>query len=276
MQNMLKILFIGAHPDDGDIQFGGTAIRYLELGHTVTYLSMTNGNAGHQTLDKITLAKRRYKETQAVANFLGLTYLVLDNNDGELEPTLKNRLELIKTIREIKPDIIVTHRSNDYHADHRNTSLLVQDAAYLVAVPLICPEIPPLTSNPVILFHQDSFSKPNPFTPHIFVDITKVFDRKMEALALHESQVFEWLPFIEGYLNDVPKEKKARLGWLKKQRFHNPRNVNRFKPLLKKLISQNEFENISYIEAFEVSEYGGEVSQENFNKLFPFAISNLA
>jgi LmbE family N-acetylglucosaminyl deacetylase len=271
IKGKLSVLFIGAHPDDADIQFGGTAIKYVQLGHTVSYLTLTNGNAGHQTEGGEALARRRYKETQAVAKFLDIKYFVLDNNDAELQATIENRKKVIQVIREVKANLIVTHRPNDYHADHRNTSVLVQDAAYLICVPNVLPLTPRLESNPVIVYHQDSFTKPYPFTPEIFVDITDVFDRKMEALSLHKSQVFEWIPFVEGYLKEVPKEKDERLRWLRSQ-WGTRTDVNRFVPELKKAVSAKVLNKIKHVEAFERCEYGGELTHENVSTLFPFGI----
>jgi len=256
----LSVLFIGAHPDDADIQFGGSAIKYIQLGHRVTYVAVANGDAGHYAIGGGVLAQRRYRETQAVAQFLGLTYIVLDNNDGELQPTIENRKKVIQIIREVKADLIVTHRPNDYHADHRATSLIVQDAAYLVRVPNILPLTPRLEADPVIVYHQDQFTKPAPFTPEVVVDITDVLDRKMEALALHESQVFEWIPFIEGYLQDVPQEKNARLRWLK-AKWATPDSVTGLAP-------------VRYTEAFERCEYGGKLTHDNVKRLFPFGVVN--
>src|SRR5215213_7648103 len=114
----LSVLFIGAHPDDADIQFAGTAIKYLQLGHTVNFLSLTNGDAGHQTQAGGALAQRRYKESQAVAEFLGIQYVVFDNHDGELQASIENRRKVIQIIREVKANLIITHRPIDYHADH--------------------------------------------------------------------------------------------------------------------------------------------------------------
>ena len=275
-QNRIHALFIGAHPDDADIEFGGTAIRYLDLGHKVTYLAMTNGDAGHQSMSGKPLAIRRRKESKAVEAFLGIKYLVLDNHDAELQATIQNRNNLIQIIRELRPDLIITHRPNDYHTDHRNTSLLVQDMAYLIAVPNVVPSVPRIDFNPVIVYHQDNFSKPNIFSPNIVVDITNVIDKKMESLALHESQVFEWLPFIENYLNDVPEsnDKRIRIEWLKKY-WGNPGNVNKNLSQLEKLLSENEYKSIKYIEAFEACEYGGELTREKAQELFPFGIYNL-
>jgi LmbE family N-acetylglucosaminyl deacetylase len=272
-EDKLSILFIGAHPDDADIQFGGTAIKYLQLGHTVNYVSMTNGDAGHQSLGGGALAQRRRKESQAVAQFLGINYFVLDNHDGELQATVENRKKVIQIIREVKANLIITHRPNDYHADHRNTSLLVQDAAYLICVPNIVPFTPRLDFNPVIVYHQDRFRKPYPFVSEVVVDISDVIDRKMQALAFHVSQVYEWLPFIEGYLNDVPETAEERLTWLK-AKWSNPVNVGEFLPELKQKVPLEVLNKMQYIEAFERCEYGGKLTNENVNVLFPFGIVN--
>lgn len=267
--NKLHFMFIGAHPDDADIESGGTAIKYLNAGHQVTFVSMTNGDCGHQTESGVALAHRRREESQAVADFLGIEYIVFENHDAELQPTIENRNELIKLVREKKPNIIVTHRSNDYHTDHRNTSILVQDMAYLLAVPNVCPLIPRLTYTPIILFHQDIYSKPYPFEPEILVDISDVFEKKIQSLSLHESQVYEWLPFIENYLDEVPLDKNNRLNWLK-TKWDNPGNVLRF---LDKMNSLGQ-RNCKYLEAFEISEYGGRLTQENFKSLIPFGVWN--
>jgi LmbE family N-acetylglucosaminyl deacetylase len=273
--NKLSVLFVGAHPDDAEFQVGGTAIKYVQAGHKVTFMSMTNGDAGHQEMGGAALAQRRYNETRAVAEFLGIDYVVLDNHDGQLVDSVENRDNLIRIIREIRPDLIITHRLNDYHTDHRHTSLLVQNASYLVAVPNVAPLSPRLDYNPVIVYHQDDFTKPYPFTPDVFVDITDVFDKKMEALALHESQIFEWIPFIDGYLAEVPKGKKERLEWLTKQ-IASRYNAAKYQPLLEKLVSADQLKRIQVVEAFEACEYGGRLTPDNVARLFPFGIHKLA
>lgn len=269
----LSVLFIGAHPDDADIQFAGTTIRYRQLGHTVNYVSVTNGDAGHQEMGGAALAQRRYKETQAVAKFLGINYFVLDNHDAELQATIENRHKIIQLIREVKADLIITHRPNDYHADHRQVSLLVQDAAYLICVPNVVPFTPRLENNPVIVYHQDYFSKPYSFVPEIMVDITDVIDRKMEAISLHESQIFEWIPFIEGYLSEVPQGKAERLAWLK-NKWGGRSYVERFMPALQQKLSPEALKSVQYVEAFERCEYGGRLTRENISRYFPFGIVN--
>ena len=142
-KEQINILVFGAHPDDCDIKAGGVAALYVQRGHRVKFVSITNGDAGHHEMGGGPLAKRRYAEAQAAADVIGIEYELLDNHDGELMPTLENRYKIIRTIREFRPDLIMTHRPNDYHPDHRYTSTLVQDAAYMVTVPDICALTPP-------------------------------------------------------------------------------------------------------------------------------------
>ena len=137
----VRIIMIGAHPDDCDQGGGGTAILFSQMGYAVKFVSVTNGDAGHQSMKGKELAQRRYNETQEAGKRFGVTYDVLDNHDGLLMPTLDVRLQIIKKIREWNADIVIAPRPNDYHPDHRYTGVLVQDASYMVAVPNIAPEV---------------------------------------------------------------------------------------------------------------------------------------
>src|SRR5687768_523738 len=177
----LRIIMIGAHPDDCDQDGGGTAILFAKMGHKVKFVSVTNGDAGHQEMKGQELAKRRLGEAKEAGKRFGVEYDVLDNHDGQLMPDLNVRLQVIRKIREWDADIVIAPRPNDYHPDHRYTGVLVQDAAYMVAVPNIAPEVPALKKNPVFLYFQDRFQRPNPFRPDIAVDITPVYDQKVHA-----------------------------------------------------------------------------------------------
>lgn len=263
----LKIIMIGAHPDDCEIKGGGTAALFREMGHQVKFVSVTNGDAGHQSMGGGVLAKRRYSETQEVAKRLGIAYDVMGNHDGELMPTLEIRLAIIRKIREWDADVVITHRTNDYHPDHRYTGILVQDAAFMVGVPNIASDTPPLSKNPVFLYFQDGFQKPNPFAPDIVVDITSVIDKKIDALDAHESQFYEWLPWISNYKGEVPKEKAARKKWLLETRW--PSIDTSLSPLLEKWYGKERVAKVKYAEAFEVCEYGSRPTQEELKRLFP-------
>jgi LmbE family N-acetylglucosaminyl deacetylase len=263
----LQIIIIGAHPDDCDIKSGGTAALFVAMGHKVKFLSVTNGDAGHMKEGGGMLAQRRLEETKEVSRRLGVSYEVLDNHDGELLPTLGIRMEVIKRIREWNADVVIAPRSNDYHPDHRYTGILVQDAAFMVGVPNIAPDTPPLRKNPVFLYFQDNFKKPNLFQPDIAVDITSVIDKKVYSLDSHQSQFYEWLPWIGNYENQVPKGQPERLEWLKKLRGSgiNPA----VKSSLEKWYGTAKAGQVSYAESFEICEYGSRPSDEDIKRLFP-------
>ncbi len=263
----LQIIMIGAHPDDCDIKSGGTAALFVAMGHKVKFLSVTNGDAGHMTQGGGILAKRRIEETQEVARRLGVTYEVLDNHDGELLPTLPIRLDVIRRIREWNADIVIAPRSNDYHPDHRYTGILVQDAAFMVGVPNVAADTPPLRKNPVFLYFQDNFKKPNPFQPDIAIDITSVFDKKIYSLDSHESQFYEWLPWIGGNPAEVPTGKAERLEWLKKLRGNSISAEVRAS--LQKWYGSQKGDQAKYAEAFEICEYGSRPTEQDIKRLFP-------
>src|SRR5262249_6138752 len=109
-------------------------------------------------------------------------------------PTLENRRTVTRLIKQWNADIVITNRPNDYHPDHRYTSVLVQDSAYMVTVPFITPEVPPLNKNPVFLYSSDRFQKPNPFKPDIASRIDDVIEPPLDGLLVMESQIHEGGP----------------------------------------------------------------------------------
>lgn len=263
----LQVIMIGAHPDDCDIKCGGIAALYAEMGHHVKFIAVTNGDAGHQEQKGNVLVKRRAAEAQKAAKILGITYEILDHHDGELMPTLDIRLELIRKIREWNADIVFTHRPNDYHPDHRYTGILVQDAAFLVGVPNIAADTPPLKKNPVFMYAEDRFKKPNPFSADVSVDITKVIDKKIDALNAHQSQFYEWLPWINGNEEDVPEGEQERKKWILKSRW--PSIPQEIRANLEKWYGESRAKEIEQAEAFEICEYGTQPTEEEIRRLFP-------
>src|SRR5881628_2820808 len=187
----LRIICFGAHPDDCEIQAGGVAAMWAAKGHHVKLVSVTNGDIGHWREAGGPLAKRRKAEAEQADKILGVTCEVLDIHDGELLPTIENRRLITRLIREWKADIVMSPRPNDYHPDHRYTGVLVQDAAYMVAVPNFCPDVPYLKRNPVFLYYPDTFQKPNPFQPDVAVAIDSVIEKKLDALGVIISQFYE-------------------------------------------------------------------------------------
>jgi LmbE family N-acetylglucosaminyl deacetylase len=267
----LRIMAIGAHPDDCDAKVGGLAIKYARQGHQVKFVSLTNGDAGHHEIGGVELAKRRYQEAQKAAQVAGIEYELFDIHDGELVPILEYRKMVIETIRGFQPDLVITHRPNDYHPDHRYTSQLVQDAAYTVTVPNIQSLTPYLMRNPVFAYMSDSFQRPYPFSPDIAVSIDDVVDTKLDMLDCHESQMYEWLPYNKGVLEQVPQDAVERRAWLGKWRLpYSAALADRYRPLLKQLYGPERGEQIRHIEAFEICEYGAAVGETARAAFFPF------
>lgn len=265
----INVIVFGAHPDDCDIKAGGTAILYAKMGHNVKFVSMTNGDAGHQSMGGGALAKIRIAEATEAGKRFGVEYDVLDNHDGELMPTLANRLKIIRKIREWNADIVIAPRPNDYHPDHRYTGILVQDAAYMVIVPNVAPEVPPIRKNPVFIYCSDRFQKPNPFEPDIAVITDDVFDQKIYAMSAHESQFFDWLPWTEGKLDQVPEDPEARLEMLANWRSAEISKVTR-DCLIKWYGDKAKI--AKHTESFEICEYGKQPSDEEIKRLFPMLI----
>lgn len=267
----LRIIVFGAHPDDCELEAGGTAAKWAKMGHKVKFVSVTNGDIGHHEMAGAILARRRTAEVQKCAQILGIETEVLDIHDGELMPTLENRRTITRKIREWKADVVMSHRPNDYHPDHRYTAILVQDAAFMVIVPSFCPDVPALRTNPVFLYTEDSFQKPNPFEPDVVVPIDDVMDQKAACYHALESQIFEWDPWLSGRLQDVPKDESGRRGYvggLMAGRFGGI--ANRFRDKLIGLLGEERGNAVRYAEAFEVCEYGSRPSKVRLLKLFPF------
>ena len=255
----VRVIVFGAHPDDCDNVAGGTAILFARMGCKVKFVSMTNGDAGHQSMGGGALAKIRMAEAQEAGRRFGVEYDVLDNHDGELMPTLENRLKVIREIRNWKADLVIAPPPNDYHPDHRYTSILVQDASYMVIVPNIAPDSPPLKQNPVFMY-------PSTSAPDIAVDIDAVYDQKIYAMSAHESQFFEWLPWTQGILDQVPKNREERLKFLAK-RYH-PVN-DELKECLKKCYGEAAGSKVVYAEGFKLPDFGRHPDFEEVLKLFP-------
>jgi LmbE family N-acetylglucosaminyl deacetylase len=265
--NPIRIIMIGAHPDDCDQDGGGTAILFSKMGYAVKFVSVTNGDAAHQSEGGGVLAKRRLAEAKEAGKRYRVEYDVLGNHDGELLPSLDVRLQVIRKIREWNADIVIAPRPNDYHPDHRYTGILVQDAAYMVAVPNVASDTPPLQKNPVFLYFQDFFQRPNPFRPDIAIDITTVFSQKIHALDAHVSQVYEWLPWIGGYLEQVPSDVSKREQWLAANRA--VKITEEVRASLEKWYGKEHAAQVQHAEAFEICEYGNQPGEADIRRMFP-------
>jgi LmbE family N-acetylglucosaminyl deacetylase len=270
----LRVIAFGAHPDDCELKAGGVAALWAAQGHHVKFVSVTNGDIGHWRMAGGPLARRRTDEVQRAAKILGIDTLVLDIHDGELLPTLGNRRTLTRLIREWKADLVLAHRPNDYHPDHRYTGILVQDAAFMVTVPFFCPDVPYLTKNPVFLYYSDRFQRPNPFRPDVVVGIDDVIDKKVAALETLVSQFYEGgaggSPALVGEKEKDPAVKEARARKVREMFLDRSRGVARqYRDRLVALHGKERGQRVEHAEAFELCEYGSQPSAAQLRKLFP-------
>ena len=251
-----RFMMIGAHPDDMELRCGGLAMRLRQAGHEVMFLSMTDGGAGHHEMMREALMQRRGEEAAAAARVLGVGHRILPIPDGQLEPTLAIREILIREIRAFAPHVILTHRNVDYHPDHRVCGQLVMDSAYMMNVPLCCPDVPCPQIVPAILSVWDGFTRPAPFQPDVFVPVDDFVERKIDAVLCHVSQFYEWLPYIEGWTAiqaaDSMEKKTALLRDMLHSRF--AREARLYPGMCP--------EGVRYAETFEWNEYGAELTDE--------------
>ncbi len=284
----MRILMIGAHQDDNEFRCGGLASKYVKLGHDVYFLSVANGCGGHHIMSPEETTATRAKESAAVAKLLGITYDIWDIPDCNVVADLPTRKRMIRYIRNINPDLIITHRTNDYHADHRATAQLVQDASYLLTVPNECPDAPAMRYMPVIMYNEDHFQYP-PFEPNVVLDMDEEIDVKLKIADLNVCQVYEWLPYTYGTLDQVPTDKAERFEWLKGANItaettdeevlagdenayaiRYAQTAALFRDKLIERYGKERGSKIRYAEAFQISEYGKQPDEAFMKELFPF------
>lgn len=272
-EKVLRIIAFGAHPDDAEFRLGGTAIKWAKLGHKVKMVSVTNGDIGHWNMAGGPLAQRRTAEVQEAAKRMGTEVEVLDIHDGELLPTLENRKLICNLIREWKADLVLSHRPNDYHPDHRYTGVLVQDAAFMVTVPYFCPDVPHLKDNPVFMYFPDRFKKPYPFEADIAISTDDVFDQKVHAVDALASQVYEGgalgseQTLLDRHADDpVARKEHLKAAWSRR----DGGTANQFRNSLIEWYGEEAGNKVKHAEAFEICEYGRQPSKAELKVLFPF------
>ena len=267
----LSILVIGAHPDDCDLRFGGTAMLYRALGHEVRFVSMCNGDGGHYCEGGGPLARRRHAEAQAAARVADVRYDTMDIHDCELEPTVENRKLVIRLMREARADLVLCHRANDYHADHRAVGVLVQDAAYTVTVPNVCPLTPPLERSPVVGYLFDAFTDPTPYRATVAVDIDAVMERKIDMVGCHVSQVHEWLVYESVGLEGYPQDAAGRRAHLAERLYRRYAEVaDACREALVRCYGQERGNRVRCAESIMISQYGRGLRDEDWPIYFPF------
>jgi LmbE family N-acetylglucosaminyl deacetylase len=265
----LRLLILGAHPDDAEFHAGGLATIYRRLGHVVKMVSVTDGAAGHHQTYGPPLAARRREEAAAAGRIIGAEYVTWEHPDGSLTPSLEVRRQIIAEIRRFRPDLVLTHRPNDYHPDHRAVGVAVQDASYMVTVPAVAPEVPALRQDPVVAYLPDLFTRPNPLRPDVVIDFTEHLDTVVAMLACHRSQVFEWLPYNKGSEDQTPQDEGERMAWLQSWFGHVlERRAEHFREALIAAFGERG-RTVNCVEVVEISEYAAPLDDDARRRLFP-------
>src|SRR5688572_33262399 len=266
----LRIIAFGAHPDDAELKFAGTAALFAAQGHKVKLVALTNGDVGHFAQAGGPLALRRKAEVEACHAKLGVETAVLDIHDGELMPDLETRKKVANLIREWQADIVLSHRPWDYHPDPRAVGKLAEDAAVVVAAPFFAPYTPPTKVNPIFLFYSDGFQKPYPFDPIIAVGFDDVAQKKWDCVGDMPSQFADadsWQARYRGNAPADPAERAAMILNGVKQR--SAEVANQHRALLVKLYGQQKGSAIKYAEAFELNQYGSPATVDELKQLLP-------
>jgi LmbE family N-acetylglucosaminyl deacetylase len=260
----LNVLVIFAHPDEGEIYAGGIANLYTRLGHRVKFLSLTNGDAGHWSMDPVALAKRRYQEAMEAKRILGLAeYEILDYHDGKLKNAPEIQQIVASRIEEWKADVVflfypITAVPGG-HNDNMQAGEIARDAAVLLK----------LEHMPTFLYMRDFFTTGFSHIPDVAVDIEEVWETKLQALKAHESQVVEYNPHADGILEEVLGSPEKREQYL----FYNAYPYSRVTPdiriTLGKWYGQEAAKNIQWAEAFEFSDFGRQLDNAAIAELFP-------
>jgi N-acetylglucosamine malate deacetylase 1 len=266
----LRIIAFGAHPDDAELKASGVAALWAAQGHKVKFVAMTNGDIGHFAMAGGPLASRRRAEVQECARILGIETEVLDIHDGELTPSLENRKTVARLIRAWQADIVMGHRPYDYHADHRYTGVLLEDAAVLVVAPFFTPDAPPVKQNPVFLYYSDNFKQPYAFDPTIVVSIDEVAEKKWSCVAAMPSQFGDKDSWQGRTLPNVPADDKARQEYLIEQvKRRNMAVADQYRERLVALYGEARGRQVKYAEAFQLCQYGRQVPLEQLKAMFP-------
>jgi len=263
----LRIICFGAHPDDCDLRCGGMAMKWRALGHEVKFISVTNGDTGHHEMGGGPLARRRYAETQASAAIAGIEYEVYDIHNGELEHNLWTRKLVVKSIRDYRADLVICHRANDYHPDHRAVGEIVHAAIFQVTVPNVLALTPAMDASPVLGYCYDYFTEPTPYVPQIAIDTDDVFERKIDMVHCHVSQMYEW----NCRFSACPEGDAERRAWLAPRQYARFGDVaERFRDVLVKWYGEQRGRQIKTAETVMISQYGRSLPDDRVRDLFPF------
>jgi N-acetylglucosamine malate deacetylase 1 len=201
----MRVLAVGAHPDDLEILCGGTLARFVREGHEVVMCNASLGNRGSFEHGSEEIAEIRLREARRAAEIAGADHVTLGFTDGEIDATdASQRTAVVDLVREVRPDLILTHSPGDYMSDHNETSKLVFDCSFHATLPLLETANPSYGTVTPIYFVDTVMGLG--FQPTEYVDVTSTIETKVAMLEAHESQL-AWLRDHDGI--DVVEQMRA-------------------------------------------------------------------
>ena len=186
----MKVLAVGAHPDDLEIGCGGTLARLKDQGHEIAMCVMARGDVGHKVIPPEELSEIREAEARAGAARLGADFFLIGYGDLAIPDSEEAVARITEVIRQVRPDFIITHPQNDYMRDHSRTGELTFEASFAASIPHLYPDLEAI-EDVVLVYEMESLGGVG-FLPEHYVDISDVLERKLAALREHDSQV-QWL-----------------------------------------------------------------------------------
>ena len=216
MTDNLKVFAVGCHPDDIEFMMSGTLMRLKEAGYEIHYMNIANGSCGSNVLERDEIVDIRRKESIEAATFIGAVYHESISNDLEVFYERELLFKMGAVMREVAPDIVLTHSPVEYMEDHSNSCRLVVSAAFSRSMKNF-PTIPKTATvvKPVTIYHCLPYGLQTPLreavSADVYIDITEVMDKKVQMLSCHKSQK-EWLDISQGmdsYLTTMHEQCRA-------------------------------------------------------------------
>ena len=174
------MMVVGAHAADAEIMGGATVLKHVNAGWRAVLVHMTPGEKGHRTLSPDEYANVKAREAEAAARALGAECVMLPFRDGELPVSEEAQWAVADVIRERRPDVLVTHWRGSIHRDHRSTSLNVMESLFLARLPAFKRRHP--SYGPSKVFFAENWEDAEGFRPDLYLDVSDVFGRYLEAI----------------------------------------------------------------------------------------------
>lgn len=262
MRYPLKVVVVVAHPDEAELYAGGTSARLSSGGAAVKFVSLTNGDAGHQDMARKPLRRRRAREAFAAARHLGvLDYEILDVHDGELVPDKDLRRALIASIRRWQADVVLTfHDDCPGHLDNRMAGRAVRDVSGFLCNANVVPDMPALGAPPICLKMADHWSI-DAHRHEVVIDVDSFIEQKLLGCAAHASQFHEFAPYERQLAEIVP----ADAPWDERRSFilKNWSECLYANADMRAVLAGHrgrDAADVQFAESFQLADYGGETT----------------